>query len=192
MRSFFSLLILVFTLTDISAQRKYVKPEFVKNWSKPGKRPDHIVLNFSEDPATSISVTWRTSKDVMSGYGEIAKAHARKVEININYICTSPEKVNESYDVILCMEIVEHVDNLKLFYQSCVNLLNKNGLIFFATINQTVKSYLLAIVGAEYILRWLPIGTHDWKKFVKPTHMIDSISNLSLNYKKITTTEEKE
>ena len=84
------------------------------------------------------------------------------------------------------MEIVEHVDNLKLFYQSCVNLLNKNGLIFFATINQTIKSYLLAIIGAEYILRWLPVGTHDWKKFVKPTHMIDTISNLSLNYKKIT------
>ena len=82
MRTFFSLFIFVCTLTDISAQRKYVKPEFVKNWSKPGKHPDHIVLNFSEDPATSISVTWRTSKDVKSGYGEIAKAHANPAFIS--------------------------------------------------------------------------------------------------------------
>ncbi|MAW01903.1 MAG: bifunctional 3-demethylubiquinol 3-O-methyltransferase/2-polyprenyl-6-hydroxyphenol methylase [Candidatus Pelagibacter sp.] len=116
----------------------------------------------------------------------VAKIHSNKSNLNINYVCTRPEKISKKYDVLLCMEIVEHVDNLKLFYQSCVNLLNKNGLIFFATINQTVKSYLLAIIGAEYVLRWLPIGTHDWKKFVKPTHMIDSISNLSLNYKKIT------
>ena len=58
--------------------------------------------------------------------------------------------------------------------------------MFIATINRTFESYVKAIIGAEYILRWLPIGTHDWKKFVKPTHMIDTISNLSLNYKKIT------
>ena len=101
---------------------------------------------------------------------EIAKAHARKGNINVNYICTSPEKVNESYDVILCMEVVEHVEDLDFFYKSCSKLLNKNGLIFFATINKTIKSYLLAILGAEYVLRWLPIGTHDWKKFVKPSH----------------------
>ena len=107
---------------------------------------------------------------------EIAKAHARKGNINVNYICTSPEKVNESYDVILCMEVVEHVEDLNFFYKSCSKLLNKNGLIFFATINKTIKSYLLAILGAEYVLRWLPIGTHDWKKFVKPSHMINSLS----------------
>ena len=94
---------------------------------------------------------------------EIAKAHARKGNINVNYICTSPEKVNESYDVILCMEVVEHVEDLDFFYKSCSKLLNKNGLIFFATINKTIKSYILAILGAEYVLRWLPIGTHDWK-----------------------------
>ena len=106
---------------------------------------------------------------------EIAKAHARKGNININYICTSPEKMNESFDVILCMEVVEHVEDLDFFYKSCSKLLNKNGLIFFATINKTVKSYILAILGAEYVLRWLPIGTHDWKKFVKPSHMLSLI-----------------
>ncbi len=116
---------------------------------------------------------------------EIAKAHARKGNINVNYICTSPEKVNESYDVILCMEVVEHVEDLNFFYKSCSKLLNKNGLIFFATINKTIKSYLLAILGAEYVLRWLPIGTHDWKKFVKPSHMINSLSQIGLFYKDI-------
>ena len=116
---------------------------------------------------------------------EIAKAHARKGNINVNYICTSPEKVNESYDVILCMEVVEHVEDLNFFYKSCSKLLNKNGLIFFATINKTIKSYLLAILGAEYVLRWLPIGTHDWKKFVKPSHMINSLSQIGLYHKDI-------
>ena len=116
---------------------------------------------------------------------EIAKAHARKGNINVNYICTSPEKVNESYDVILCMEVVEHVEDLDFFYKSCSKLLNKNGLIFFATINKTIKSYILAILGAEYVLRWLPIGTHDWKKFVKPSHMINSLSRIGLSHKDI-------
>ena len=114
---------------------------------------------------------------------EIAKAHARKGNININYICTSPEKVNENYDVILCMEVVEHVEDLDFFYKSCSKLLKKNGIIFFATINKTIKSYLLAILGAEYVLRWLPIGTHDWKKFVKPSHMINSLSRIGLSHK---------
>ena len=116
---------------------------------------------------------------------EIAKAHARKGNININYICTSPEKMNESFDVTLCMEVVEHVEDLNFFYKSCSKLLKKNGLIFFATINKTIKSYLLAILGAEYVLRWLPIGTHDWKKFVKPSHMINSLSQIGLSHKDI-------
>ena len=83
------------------------------------------------------------------------------------------------------MEVVEHVEDLDFFYKSCSKLLNKNGLIFFATINKTIKSYLLAILGAEYVLRWLPIGTHDWKKFVKPSHMINSLSQIGLSHKDI-------
>ena len=101
---------------------------------------------------------------------EVAKLHAKKNNLKIEYLCTSPEKFNteEKFDVILNMEIVEHVDDLDLFLKSCSNLLNNNGLMFVATINKTLKSYLFAIIGAEYILRWLPIGTHDWQKFVKP------------------------
>ncbi len=101
---------------------------------------------------------------------KVAKLHAQKSNLNINYICSSPEKlqISKKFDVILNMEIVEHVEDISFFLKSSSNLLKKNGLMFVATINKTFKSYILAIVGAEYILRWLPIGTHEWEKFVKP------------------------
>ena len=101
---------------------------------------------------------------------KIAKLHAKKNKLNINYLCSSPEKlkINKKFDVILNMEIVEHVEDIDFFLKSCSKLLKKNGLMFVATINKTLKSYMFAIVGAEYVLRWLPIGTHEWEKFVKP------------------------
>ena len=69
------------------------------------------------------------------------------------------------------MEVIEHVLNIDLFLEKCSNLINKNGIMFVATINRNLKSYLFAIVGAEYILRWLPIGTHDWEKFLTPSEL---------------------
>ena len=66
------------------------------------------------------------------------------------------------------MEIIEHVEDIEFFIKSCADHLKKDGIMFIATLNKTLKSYLFAIVGAEYILRWLPIGTHEWNKFVKP------------------------
>ena len=100
----------------------------------------------------------------------IAKLHARKSNLNINYICTSPEKMksNKKFDVILNMEIIEHVEDINFFLESSSALLKKNGIMFIATLNKTLKSYIFAIIGAEYIMRWLPIGTHEWEKFVKP------------------------
>jgi 2-polyprenyl-6-hydroxyphenyl methylase/3-demethylubiquinone-9 3-methyltransferase len=105
---------------------------------------------------------------------EVAKLHAKKNNLNINYICTSPEKLKmkKQFDVILNMEIVEHVENVNFFLKSCSKLLKKNGIMFVATLNKTLKSYIFAIVGAEYILRWLPIGTHEWEKFLKPEDLI--------------------
>ena len=105
---------------------------------------------------------------------EIAKFHAKKDNLNIKYFCASPEKLNtsEKFDVILNMEIVEHVKDVDFFLQSCSKLLRKNGIMFVATINKTLKSYFFAIIGAEYILRWLPIGTHEWEKFVKPSELV--------------------
>ena len=84
----------------------------------------------------------------------------------------SPEQltVEKKFDIILNLEIVEHVDDLDLYLKSCSNL-KKNGLMFTATINRTFISYIKAIIGAEYILRWLPIGTHDWNKFLKPEEL---------------------
>ena len=104
----------------------------------------------------------------------VAKLHAKKNKLNINYLCTTPEnlKAKDKFDVILNMEIVEHVEDINFFLSSCSKLLKKNGIMFVATINKTLKSYLFAIVGAEYILRWLPIGTHEWEKFIKPEELI--------------------
>ena len=104
---------------------------------------------------------------------KVAKLYAQKNKLKINYLCSSPEKLKtkKKYDVILNMEIVEHVDDLNFFLKSCSKLLKKNGLMFVATINKTLKSYMFAIVGAEYILGWLPIGTHEWEKFVKPEEL---------------------
>ena len=104
----------------------------------------------------------------------VAKLHAKKNNLKINYICTSPEKlkIKNKFDVILNMEIVEHVEDVNFFLKSCSKLLKKNGIMFVATLNKTLKSYVFAIVGAEYILRWLPIGTHEWEKFLKPEELI--------------------
>ena len=105
---------------------------------------------------------------------DVARYHAKKSNLKIKYLCSSPEKFyfNKKFDVVLNMEIVEHVNNLDLFLKKSSLLLKKNGLMFVATINRTLKSYIFAIVGAEYILQWLPIGTHDWNKFVQPEELI--------------------
>ena len=111
---------------------------------------------------------------------KIAKLHSKKNKLKINYYCSSPEKlkIKKKFDVILNMEIVEHVEDLDFFLKSCSKLLKKNGLMFVATINKTLKSYIFAIVGAEYVLRWLPIGTHEWEKFVKP----DDLEKILIKY----------
>ena len=109
----------------------------------------------------------------------IAKLHAKKSGLQINYINASPEELNEveKFDVILNLEIIEHVDNVNLYIKSCSKLLKKKGLMFTATLNRSFISYVKAIIGAEYILRWLPIGTHDWNKFLKPEELENFLSN---------------
>ena len=113
----------------------------------------------------------------------VAKLHSKKNDLKINYICTSPEKlqIKNKFDVILNMEIVEHVEDVNFFLKSSSKLLKKNGIMFIATLNKTLKSYIFAIVGAEYILRWLPIGTHEWEKFLKPEELISILKKNDLN-----------
>ena len=105
---------------------------------------------------------------------KIAKIHAKKNNLDIKYYCASPENFvsKSNFDVILNMEIVEHVDNVNIFLKESSKFLKKNGIMFIATLNKTLKSYIFAILGAEYVLRWLPIGTHDWNMFVKPDDLV--------------------
>ena len=117
----------------------------------------------------------------------IAKLHSKKNNLKIEYICTSPEKLKtkNKFDVVLNMEIVEHVEDVNFFLKSCSNLMKKNGIMFVATLNKTLKSYIFAIVGAEYVLRWLPIGTHEWDKFIKPDELIKILKENNLNLDRI-------
>ena len=118
---------------------------------------------------------------------KVAKHHLKKSKLNIKYFNSSPEnfKTNQKFDVILNMEIVEHVEDINFFIKQSSKFLKKSGIMFVATLNKTLKSYLLAIIGAEYILKWLPIGTHDWEKFVKPESLIKICKKNSLSIKKI-------
>ena len=104
----------------------------------------------------------------------IASLHAQRRNLSVEYrLCTAAELAAEgaSYDVVLNMEVVEHVADLGSFMKDCCRLRGKSGVMFVATINRTLLSWLFAIVGAEYVLRWLPRGTHRWTWFRKPAEI---------------------
>jgi 2-polyprenyl-6-hydroxyphenyl methylase / 3-demethylubiquinone-9 3-methyltransferase len=105
---------------------------------------------------------------------EIAKAHAEKSGLTIDYRCVSVETLaagEKKFDAVLAMEVIEHVRDLRGFMKASASLVRPGGLLFAATLNRTLKSYALAIVGAEYVLRWVARGTHDWQKFVTPAEL---------------------
>ena len=157
---------------------KYIKEHIINNFKLKNKTKPLLGLNILDigcgggllSEPMSIMGANVTGIDASNKNIKIAKLHSKKNKLNINYMCSSPEKLNnkKKYDVILNMEIVEHVEDINFFLMTCSKLLKKDGLMFVATINKTFKSYIFAIVGAEYVLRWLPIGTHEWEKFVKP------------------------
>ena len=114
----------------------------------------------------------------------VAQIHAQQSGLEIDYRHTSAEKITESgdtFDVILNMEVIEHVADPLGFLTACRQLLKPNGLMICSTINRNPKSYLMAIIGAEHIMRWLPKGTHDWSKFITPDELFDLIKNSGLN-----------
>ena len=119
---------------------------------------------------------------------KVAKVHSEKNKLKIDYINKSPEQLDdvEKFDIILNLEIVEHVENVDFYIKSCYNLLKKDGLMFTATLNRSLMAYLKAIIGAEYILRWLPIGTHDWNKFVKPEELEKKLTDLNFTITSLT------
>src|SRR5581483_768386 len=104
----------------------------------------------------------------------VARAHAAQAGLSVDYRSTTAEalaEAGERFDVVLAMEVVEHVADVGLFVELAASMVKPDGLLFLATLNRTMKSFALAIVGAEYILRWLPRGTHQWDKFVTPNEL---------------------
>ena len=174
---------------------KYIKENIIKEFQLKNKKYPLSGINVLDigcgggllsEPMCRLGANV-TAIDASNKNIAIANLHAKKNNLKINYICSSPEKLKttKKFDVILNMEIVEHVEDVDFFLKSCANLLKKNGLMFVATINKTLKSYIFAIVGAEYVLRWLPIGTHEWEKFVKPEELKSILIKNKLNLKKI-------
>ena len=171
---------------------KYIKENIIKEFQLKNKKYPLSGINVLDigcgggllsEPMCRLGANV-TAIDASNKNIAIASLHAKKNNLKINYICSSPEKLKttKKFDVILNMEIVEHVEDVDFFLKSCANLLKKNGLMFVATINKTLKSYLFAIVGAEYVLRWLPIGTHEWEKFVKP----EELKSIPVSYTHLT------
>ena len=174
---------------------QYIKENIIGNFKLKNKKKPLDKINILDigcgggllsEPMTRLGANV-TGIDASSKNINIAQHHAKKNNLKINYICSSPEKlkIKKKFDVILNMEIVEHVDDINFFINSCSKLLKKNGLMFVATLNKTLKSYMFAIIGAEYVLRWLPIGTHDWEKFVKPEDLKNILHKNNLKLEKL-------
>jgi len=114
---------------------------------------------------------------------EAARAHAEEQGLPIDYRATTAEtlaEAGETFDVVLAMEVVEHVTDVALFVSACAAMVKPGGLLVAATLNRTLKSFALAIVGAEYVLRWVPRGTHQWDKFVTPRELERAVENTGL------------
>ncbi len=174
---------------------KYIKENIIHNFNLKNKSKPLNGINILDigcgggllsEPMSRMGANV-TGIDASDKNIKTAKLHSKKNKLKINYLCSSPEKlkITKKFDVILNMEIVEHVENIDFFLKSCSKLLKKNGLMFVATINKTLKSYVFAIVGAEYVLRWLPIGTHEWEKFVKPIDLKNILIKYDLSLDKL-------
>ena len=174
---------------------KYIKENIINNFKLKNKSKPLSGINILDvgcgggllsEPMSRMGANV-TGIDASDKNIKIAKLHSKKNKLKINYLCSSPEKlkIKKKFDVILNMEIVEHVEDIDFFLKSCSKLLKKNGLMFVATINKTLKSYIFAIVGAEYVLRWLPIGTHEWEKFVKPEDLKKILMKYDLSLNKL-------
>ena len=161
---------------------KYIKDNIIQNFKIKSKNAPLKSLNILDigcgggllsEPMCRLGGNV-TAIDASKKNIDMAKFHSKKNKLKIEYLCASPEKlkIKKKYDVVLNMEVVEHVEDINLFLNKSSQLLKSNGLMFVATLNKTLESYIFAIVGAEYILRWLPIGTHEWDKFIEPSTLI--------------------
>lgn len=122
------------------------------------------------EPLTRLGATM-VSIDATEKNIKVAKHHADMMRLDIDYRHITAEglaEMGEQFDAIINMEVIEHVADVDAFLATCKQILKPNGIMLVSTLNRTIKSLLLAKIGAEYILRWLPIGAHDWNKFIKP------------------------
>lgn len=129
-----------------------------------------------------------TAIDVSEENIEAAKLHIEAKQIDINYLCKTAEELAEEgqkFDIITALELIEHVSDPALLVASCKKLLNDKGLLFISTINRNLKSYGMAIIAAEYILKLTPKGTHDWHKFVKPSELDRMITENDMQLREI-------
>lgn len=120
---------------------------------------------------------------------EVARLHAEQTGVKVTYLnCAAEDLVaqGKQFDVVLAMEIIEHVADVDAFLGACSKLLKPGGLLFLATMSRTVKSYAVAIVGAEYVMRWLPKGTHDWNRFIRPSEMARGLRHHGLQIAELT------
>ena len=178
---------------------------------------DRLCAHFDRDPRSLTPLDGLTLLDVGCGGGLLseplarmgaivtgidaseknigtARAHAAQSDVEIDYRCSTAEDLmaaGETFDIVLSLEVVEHVADVDLFLDSCTALVRDGGAMILATLNRTPKAFMFGIVGAEYVMRWLPRGTHDWKKFVRPSELsrglrrngvdVSDISGLSFN-----------
>ena len=114
---------------------------------------------------------------------EVAKLHAEQSGVAIDYRATTAEalaEAGERFDVVLNMEVVEHVSDVKLYLEKCAEMVKPGGVMIIATINRTLKAYALAIVGAEVVLRWLPRGTHEYQRLVRPEELEQALAGTGM------------
>jgi|TARA_B100000614_G_scaffold222210_1_gene209883 2-polyprenyl-6-hydroxyphenyl methylase/3-demethylubiquinone-9 3-methyltransferase len=140
------------------------------------------------EPMARLGATM-VSADASEKNIKTASVHAAEQGLDIDYRCTTAEdlaEAGETFDVILNMEVIEHVADPMRFLADCAGMLDPGGLMFVATLNRTFKAHALAIIGAEYILGWLPRGTHDWKKFITTNEMEAGIAGAGLRLKELT------
>jgi 2-polyprenyl-6-hydroxyphenyl methylase/3-demethylubiquinone-9 3-methyltransferase len=162
---------------------QYIRDQAVKHFGRDAKRLDCLdglrILDIGcgggilSEPLARLGA-YLVGADPAENNIAAAKAHAQAAELEIDYRCSSAEAMadaGERFDLVLAMEVVEHVTDVTLFVERCAEMVKPGGLMIVGTINRTVASFALAIVGAEYILRWLPRGTHQWDKFVTPDEL---------------------
>ena len=140
------------------------------------------------EPIFSLGATM-VSADASEKNIKTAAAHAKKSGLDIDYRYISAEELaqaGEKFDVILNMEVIEHVADIPSFLTACRTMLKPEGCMLLSTLNRTKKSWLMAIAGAEYIMRWLPIGTHDWQKFLKPSELCRALAETGFEAQELT------